>query len=396
MKIFQKISTSFLIILACSCSKAEFVAPETYNCTLSNPESTNAHPKSAAFRTELEKIAQKTPGVMVALRTPDGATWLQSSGMADIANDIALENCHKMMIGSISKVFTAVMIFRLQDQGLLTIEDPLTKWIDASITNQLENANEVSLKQMLNHTSGLADYNNTQFNLDATNRPFMKLSQEEKLEYAYGEKATHAPGSTYAYSNTNFVLLGMVAEAATGKIQAKILQENIFTPLGMTSAAYGSVEEPLPTGVVRPYVSVREGRYFDSKHLDIADANTGDGGVAANMQDLRTFVEGLFQGKLLSDASFTQMTQTLYEKPEDEHDYEGHNGESSGLGIDLYKMLEGDAYGHTGGIFGFNAYMLYFPETQASLCIAYNGAEERTSSDYKREFREAMLNIMFE
>ena len=395
MKTIQKISILILVSLNWACSDPEFVAPETYTCTLSIPESGSSHPQATEFQANLDLVARRTPGTMVAIRTPDGESWLQSAGMADIPNDVPLEDCHKMMIGSISKVFTAVMIFQLQDQGLLRIEDPLSKWIDPSITNQLENANEVSLQQMLNHTSGLADYNNTQFNLDVTNKPTLKLSQEEKLEYAYGESATHTPGTAYSYSNTNFVLLGMVAEAATGKNQAEILRQNIFNPLGMSSADYGTVEEPLPTGVVRPYVSVREGTFFDSKHLDAADANTGDGGVATNMQDLRTFAEGLFNGKLLSESSFTQMTQTLYEKPEEEHDY-FYTNEFSGLGIDLYKTPYGDAYGHTGGIFGFNAYLMYFPESNASLCIAYNGNEERSSSNYQREFREGLLEIMFE
>ena len=396
MKAFKNIPYILLILLACSaCSDPEIVAPEVYSCQLSQPESSDTHPRSLQFQAALDKVARNVPGTMVSLRTPDGNTWTQSAGMADIANGVPLESCHKMMIGSISKVFTAVMIFQLQDQGLLSIEDPLSKWISAEIIKELENADQVSLRQLLNHTSGLADYNSTQFNLDATNKPFMKLSQEEKLEYAYGESATHAPGTAYSYSNTNFVLLGMVAEAATGKSQATILQEGIFNPLGLTSAAYGSVEEPLPTGVVRPYVSVRSGTYFDSKHLEVADANTGDGGIALHMQDLRTFAEGLFSGALLSEEAFTQMTQSITEKPDDEEDYDDSIKESSGLGIDVYQMPYGEAFGHTGGIFGFNAYLLHFPNDQATLAIAYNGNEER-GEDYKAEFRKELLSIMFE
>ena len=384
-----------LIVFPLACAEPDSVAPATYSCSLSFSESSTTHPQSDRFQMALDEVAKNVPGTQVALRTSDGEAWAQAAGMADIANGVSMESCHKMMIGSISKVFTAVMIFSLQDEGLLSIEDPLSKWIAEEIVNELENADQVSLKQLLNHTSGLADYNNTQFNLDATNRPFMKLSQEEKLEYAYGESATHAPGTDYAYSNTNFVLLGMAAEAATGKSQASILQEYIFSPLNLTSAAYGTQEEPLPSGVVRPYVSIQEGTYFDSKHLEVADANTGDGGVALHMQDLRTFAEGLFGGKLLSEEAFDQMTTSTIGRSKDEQDYEDFTSESTGLGIDIYQTSYGEAYGHTGGIFGFNAYLLHFPERNSTLAIAYNGNEER-GGDYKSDFRKEMLALMFE
>lgn len=315
--------------------------------------------------------------------------------MADIPNEVAMQPCHRLMVGSISKVFTAVMIFQLQDQGLLSIDDPLSQWIAPEIIREIDQADQVSLRQMLNHTSGLYDYNNTDFTFDATNQPFMKLSQEEKLEYTYGKSATHAPGTAYEYSNTNFVLLGMVVEKATGLTQAQALQQMIFDPLGLSSAAYGTVDEPLPTGVVRPYLAIKADQYIDIRHVEVSDANTGDGGIAINMQDLRVFIESLFDGQLLSPAAFSQMTQTLYEKPREEADFEDWLGEYTGLGIDLFKTPYGDAYGHTGGIFGFNAYLFYFPDRKTTLAVAFNGTNVN-EWDHKEVMREAMLQILLE
>lgn len=390
-----KISIIILSLLAYSCTNAEFVAPETYDCMLSFPDESTIHPNRESFQVLLDQATRDVPGVMVALRTPDGNTWNGTSGMADIPNNVPLQNCHKMMIGSISKVFTSTLIFQLQEEDLLSIEDPLNQWIDRSITDQIENANVVSLRQLLNHTSGLYDYNNWEFTLDATNNPNMILSLEEKLKYAYGKPATHAPGRDYEYSNTNFVLLGMVIEAASGLELGEALQTYIFDPLNVTSATYGSVETPLPTGVVRPYFSFKSGKYIDIRHVEVSDANTGDGGIAINMQDLRVFIEALFDGQLLGDETFRQMTTTLYEKPEGEEDFEEWDGESTGLGIDLFRTEYGEAYGHTGGIFGFHAYLFHFPEQDATLAIAYNG-QDVNSDEYVVILRKELMRLMFE
>ena len=396
MKTTRLLSLSFLAgLFFFGCAEAEFVEPASYSCQLNFPDESSIHPKAGAFQAALDRVARNTPGVTVALKSADGLTWNGVAGKADIPNNVNMEVCHKMMIGSISKVFTATMIFKLQDQGLLSIDDPLTKWIDASITSKLENADRVNLTELLNHTSGLADYNDTEFTLDAINKPYLKLSQEEKLEYAYGLNATNAPGARYTYSNTNFVLLGMVVEKALGIPQAQALERLIFDPLGLRSGDYGSVNEPIPSDVPRPYVAIKGGKFVDLMHVEVADANTGDGGVAINMQELRLFFEGLFQGKLLSDAAFTQMTQTLTEIPEDEADFPDWGTEFTGYGIDIFQTPVGEAYGHTGGIFGFNAVAYYYPESGASLMIAYNGAEQR-EVDYKEDMREELMRLMFD
>lgn len=157
--------------IAFGCDQAIVVPSETYSCQLSFPDASAQHPLSTKFQLALDQLIRDIPGVQVALRTPDGHTWTGAAGMADIPNGIPLETCHRMMVGSISKVFTAATLFRLQEEGLLSIDDPLRDWIDAEIIDEIANAKETRLLELLNHTSGIADYNDAAFTLDGLNAP---------------------------------------------------------------------------------------------------------------------------------------------------------------------------------------------------------------------------------
>lgn len=398
---YPMISNNQLIVLfialACwACDEAIVVEPDTYACSLSFPDVSDQHPLSADFQALLDDYATELPGVQVALRTPDGLTWTGAAGMADIPNNVPLAPCHLLMVGSISKVFTATLIFQLQDEGKLSLDEPLRDWIDPEIVDQLANADQVTLRQMLNHTSGLPDYlDNADFNFDAINTPFNQKTVEQKLEYAYGMDATHAPGETYYYSNTNFVLLGLVVERVTGMTLPEALDARIFSPLGMNRSVMGTPEDPLPAGTVRPYLDLSGGRFIDFEHIEVADAATGDGGIASNTQELQVFIESLFSGQLLSAAAFTEMTETLTVKPEGAEDFEDWPDEATGYGIDRFQTNYGIAYGHTGAIFAFNAFLFHYPENGATLAIAYNGTS-LVLNDRKEELRKALMALLFE
>lgn len=188
----------------------------------------------------------------------------------------------------------------------------------------------------------------------------------------------------------------MVIERATGQRLPEAVDQYIFKPLGLERAAIGTAETPFPEGTVRPYLSVSGQRFVDITSLEEYDAATGDGGVAINAQEVQVFLEDLLGGRLLQAASLNQMTQTLFEKPSEESDFDEWPGETSGLGIDLFRTDYGIAYGHTGRIFAFNALAFHFPETGSSLVIAYNGSDLSTEGEAKVELRQQLLTLMFD
>ena len=380
-----------------ACEKHEITPAAAYSCEMSFPDNSEEHPQKEAFQSLLDEFNQSLPGVMVGVRSPSGKEWFGTAGFADIQSGVSLDPCHLMMVGSISKVFTSTTIFRLQDEGKLSIDDLLADHLDGPYMNEIEQAKEVTLRQMLNHTSGLPDYlDNDDLFFQALNEPFYQLTAEEKLEYAYDLKASHRPGTDYYYSNTNFVMLGLVIEKLTGKSLDQAKKEYIFDALQLTNAEVGTPDNPIPTRAARPYFALNGDKFIDLTAIEVSDAATGDGGVAISTQDLNRFIQALFNKELLSDASFDQMTNSLYVKPDGQEDFSDWPDESSGLGIDLFHTPYGDAYGHTGRIFAFNAMLFYWPESGATLSLAFNGSSWTDDIELsKLDLMEDFMDLVF-
>lgn len=396
MKNFQIICL-FTILIFTACEKQDISPKETYSCEMSFSDPSAEHPQKDDFQALLDELNTYLPGVMVGIRTPDSKVWYGTAGFADIQSGVGLDPCHLMMVGSISKVFTSTTIFRLQDEGKLSIDDPLSQYLEGPMMEEIEQAKEVTLRQMLNHTSGLPDYlDNEDLFYQSLNEPFYQLTAEEKLEYAYDLKANHRPGADYYYSNTNFVLLGLVIEKITGKPLHTAKQDYLFDVLNLQNAEVGTPENPIPARAARPYFALNGDKFIDLMAVEVSDAATGDGGVAINTQDLNTFIQALFNQQLLSEESFTEMTQTLYVKPKGQEDFSDWPDESTGLGIDLFHTPYGDAYGHTGRIFAFSAFMFYWPENGATLTIALNGSSWTDEVERKKiDLLEGLMALMF-
>ena len=206
----QFLISSLLLYTLFSCDKLEPLPASTYACELSRPDNGSDHPLSADFSRFLDGAVPLTTGVQLAITDAQGNTWSGSRGFADIGNGIAVENCHRFMIASISKTVTAVMIMQLLEQDRLNLDDQLADYLPAAVIRDLANANRATIRQLLNHTSGIPDYLTQEQTLNSQNIPFLKETQLEKLSYARGLEAIHPLGTAYSYSNTNYLLLGLV------------------------------------------------------------------------------------------------------------------------------------------------------------------------------------------
>lgn len=369
-----------LIILCTSCEKAVLVAPSIYACDLAFTEDSAAHPKSSQFEAAMEKVEAYVPGVQIAVRSKDGQVWLGAQGLADIPNQVAYENCTKTMIGSSSKMYTATLIMQLQEDNILSIEDPISKWLDAAMIEKIENADQVNIRQLLNHTSGIRDYLSVEHHINALNTPNYKLSPAEKMAYIYGKPADNAPDAHYTYSNSNYVLLGLIIEKARAMPYHEAVVNYINAPLGLQNTVAGTTENPIPTGTARPYFAVRNGKYTDIMPFSVSDAATGDGAMATNMQEALLFIEGLFNHTLVSEETLTQMMEenVKMESP----DLFGE-GKSAGLGLEhIVHEKYGSVIGHSGSTTAYWAQLFHYPESQVTIAVAFNGD---TNQDYEYE-----------
>ncbi|MEL7160075.1 MAG: serine hydrolase domain-containing protein [Bacteroidota bacterium] len=366
----------FALFLLCgSCDEATVVPPATYACTLSQPSGEDSHPRAEEFRALLQTVIPYTTGVQVAVTDRNGDRWTGALGFADLANDVPLVACHQLMIASISKTVTASIILQLYDEGELDLDDQLSAWLEDELIGELANAREVSLRQLLNHTSGIPDYLTAEQFLLSQNRPFLLESQREKLRYAYGLRADNTPGAGFSYSNTNYVLLGLVVEKATGQALWEAVADRLVGPLNLQRFAMGTETDPIPDHVARPYLAFTGGKYIDFTPTAVADAATGDGGIISNMQDLTRWVEALFSGELIEPATLAEMIGAPVDVPTEQADFSEWPDEGYGLGITRYNTPWGTAYGHTGSTSSYNSFLFYFPESAVTLAAVTNGID---------------------
>lgn len=371
----------FFLIFLSACSKTEEVLPVA-NCELLSLEQ---HPKAQQYESILQTfIARGVPGVSAAVISPEG-TWAGAAGMADLSHAIHLTPCHNLRVGSVTKLFAAVTILKLQDEGLLDIDDPINQYIPRSITDQIRNANEVSIRKLLNHTSGIRDHLGARSYLDIFNGTEVRESAEQRLAAIYGKDAWFAPGTDIEYSNSNYLLLALVLKYAAGAASGyEVVQSRIIEPLALTNTYRGT---EAPAQMSRGYYDHYDNGFMqdatETSNNAVGGADRLDGGIISSPYDLATFLRALFEGELLEPATLAEMqTFEALDLGEDLALLKGY-----GLGLMQIETPQGSVIGHYGGVHAFTSVLFHFPEAEVTLALILNGsAAAVTNPLYEEEF----------
>ncbi len=269
-------------------------------------------------------------------------------GSANLEWNIPNSPQTKFRLGSVTKQFTAACILLLEERGKLTIDDPVKKHIpDAPAA-----WDKITLFHVLTHTSGIPSF--TGFPEYAS----LKLSATtaENLVARFRDKPLDfQPGEKYSYSNSGYVLLGHLIEKISGQPYSKFVEENIFAPLGMKDSGYDSNPAVIPhrASGYTPGKNGPENAGFI--HMSVPHAA---GALYSTMEDLLRWEQGLFGGKLLSDASLRKMTTPF------------KNGYAFGLIVQEEKGRR--VIQHGGGIEGFNTFLAYYPEEKMTVAALGN------------------------
>ncbi|MFT4850537.1 MAG: D-alanyl-D-alanine carboxypeptidase, partial [Sediminicola sp.] len=275
------------ILLCCSsCEKDGIIPSNQFNNTLSFEDNSFQHIKNDTYQSVIDSYIKKgIIGTSIYVNDNNGI-WIGAGGKADILSNIDVDKGDQFMIASITKVFTATVIFSLVDNGILTIDDNISEWIPSSIANNIENANEATIADLLSHKSGIADYYTTKFEMARYNTEHNYWVQEDILKYVYGKAASFPVGQKYSYSNTNFLLLGMIIENATNMTLKDAYDENIFLPLELENAYYDTGRDAASTSLISGYYNLYGNGFILSDFLYKDELSTGDGGIIINPQDL--------------------------------------------------------------------------------------------------------------
>ncbi len=311
-----------------------------------------------------QKVTAQVPGATIAITSPLG-NWSEAAGVANIENNTLLQPDDRFQIGSITKTFTATTVLKLAEAGKLTLEDTITDWLPQQVTANIPSADEITVRQLLNHTSGIAEYDGILLQQAAFN-PTIFLNDwqpEQIVELIDGVEPFFAPGESWQYSNTNYILAGMIIEAASDNNIAAEIRSQILEPLNLENTFF-AVEEEIPGGYVSGYLDFD----FDGILDDVSIANPSwtwtSGAIVSNTQDLSQFARALYAEELLSQESLAQMFTLV----------DTGRGFSYGLGMMSFETPDlGTVVGHRGGTLGFNANMWYSSEDDFTYVDLANG-----------------------
>jgi len=373
-----------ILLLTLSCEKDPVVPIEVYNCNLSFSDNSISHPKKAQFENALNDLKQYVPGVQVAVRSKDGNIWIGNQGTIDIPNRVEMKSCSHFLVGSISKMFTSVLIMKLQEQGLLSIDDPIKNWIEPQLINKIENADQVTIKNLLMHTSGVKDYIGTKFQIDRLNNSKLLLTPRQKLEYIFNKNADFLPNEKYGYSNSNYVLLGLIIEKAEDLPLDRVEKLYISNVLGLENTQMETPNNPIPLGTARPYLDLGNGQFQDVMDFALSDAATGDGGIISNAQDLLFFIESIVNQTLINASSYQMMLDNRVEIK---------TGKWYGLGLEQETKENGFRIGHSGGTEGYTSFLMNYPDSNVSVAVCLNGSSDNEEvlnkiSDFIKELQQ--------
>jgi D-alanyl-D-alanine carboxypeptidase len=350
----------FLIWIAvCSCRKAQIRPTTTIGVSSPWTDSSNHHPKHAAFSNLLDKYKKKgLPGISLLVRDASG-TWTGAAGKADLSNDIDFVPGTVSKAASITKLFIGTLVFRLMEDsvhtglGYTALHRKINEWLPARITNKLANGNVITLGQCMKHETGIPDLiSEDRFYLAVLNNPNKKWGPEELLEYIYDKPAEFAAGDTAVYSNTNTVLVTMIIEAQTGKKHAQLLHDYVLKPLGLNNTYY-QPHDALPSFTAQGYYDLyNNGSIVNVSNL-VTGSGNGYGGLYSNIYDLYAFMDAMFiRGNFLLPSS--QAIMKTWGKKDDTNYY--------GYGIQQSYIRGNDfGIGHKGRDLGYSANAFYFP-----------------------------------
>ncbi len=310
------------------------------------------------------------PGVEATVLFPDGSSWTGSLGLADVATRRPVRDATPFAIASVTKTFTSALILRYVDDGQLDLDDPIARWLP-----DWPNARKITVRMLLNHTSGIPDFfKNPKFDAALNKSKKKAWTVDDVLTGYVRPGVVFAPGKGWSYSNTNYVLLGLIAEQVGGAPWRDLVHRELIEPLGLDSTFVQAVDEP-PASPARAYrvLAGDSGWYMVARtdgtdvvpFTSVVTAAGAAGAMASTTADLARWARSLYGGSLLSKETRKEMLTFV-------RAYSYGLGTSYGLGVSRAKFDGHTAYGHTGALAGTRAAIRYFPKEKVAIAVLFN------------------------
>jgi D-alanyl-D-alanine carboxypeptidase len=333
-----------------------------------------------------------SPGALAAFVLPNGRVGAAATGWADRKRREPMARDARFMSGSLGKAFVASLALQLAEDDVLELDAGIVRWLGAEPwIERLPNGREATLRMLLGHRSGIPNHVTLRrFELAAAARFLLgrgraAVTPDELIAYVLDREPLFPAGQGYGYTDTGYVLAGMILERASGRRLESLLRERLLDPLGLTLtlAADRTRISGLVTGYQRvapllPSIPVR-----DENGLRLHPSlEWAGGGLATNPQDLVRFARALFEGHVLAPASLEAMLASPSPAGE---------GLACGLGVFVYDTPLGEAWGHDGWLPGYTGRLLYFPQHRVAVAVQTNAGRDMSVGNHALALAEVVL-----
>ena len=302
-------------------------------------------------------VADGVPGVIIMTRRGQQVSNVVA-GLADKATGQPMQAQDKVRIGSITKTFVATVVLQLAAERRLSLNDSVQKWLPGVITGHGYHPAQITIRQLLQQTSGIQDYTSapgflTEANLAKTWQPQQLVDIALRLG---------PPVHGWLYSDTNYILLGMIIQKVTGQSPVTEISRRILVPLGLHDTSFPLTSKQIPA----PYAHGYYGSLDVTNLISPSIAWTA-GGMISTVDDVARFYRALLDGRLLPPAQQRELLATI-----PVNDTGELFAEHYGLGIYSVQLSCGTAWGHDGGIIGFKTFAYTSPDGNRQAVIVYN------------------------
>ena len=339
--------------------------------------------RHAALRLRLQATldslhaAGRFPGATAGIALPDGEVLALAVGMADSARRIPMRPDTRMLAGSVGKTFVAAVALQLVREGRLELDAPLSQYLGReSWFARLPNARDLTVRMLLNHTSGIQRYEFKPAVTELlTREPDKVWTPEERVAFVLGDTPPFRAGQGWDYSDTNYILVGMLIERITGDELYAQIRRRILEPHGLRNTV-PSDRRSVP-GVVQGYAGannpfggtdamITDGRMAVNPQMEWAG-----GGFATTAAELARWGRLLYEGHVLGSAGTALMMESVPARLGPETRY--------GLGVIIRPTAHGSTYGHSGFFPGWQTDMMYFPSLRTAIAVQVNTSAPRAT-----------------
>jgi D-alanyl-D-alanine carboxypeptidase len=350
---------------------AALSSPSTAAGARSPLDSAPASTSPALEQVARELVREGAPGALVVVRTRSGIRGA-ASGFASLRPPIAMTTTDRFQVGSVTKTFVATAVLQLVTEGKLRLDDPVERWLRGLVPD----GRAITIRELLDHTSGLFDY--------VDDKPFVRALIAHPARFrpprrlvavAVSHPPLFPPGQGWWYSNTNYILLGLIAEAAGGTTIQRQLEQRLFRPLHLRETSLPSkpgIEGRLAHGYIGSASVPRLRRLFDATSAESPSVPWTAGGIVSTGEDVTRFYAALLEGRLLPTRLLAAM-----KRPVPGSHYLGATSPSYGLGLAEVTTSCGRVYGHEGIGTGYRTIAYARPNGSRVALVMINVDETR-------------------